>query len=43
MHVNDRIGSEFEAHLQEHAEIVDLPIEGLRQGGEADDVVLENG
>src|SRR4051794_10678027 len=43
MDVNDGIGSELDAHLHEHAEIVDLPFDGLRQGRNSDDVVLKMG
>ena len=41
MHLNDRIGSELEAHLQEHAVIVDALVDRLRQGRDADNVILE--
>src|SRR5215470_1235645 len=39
--VQQRIGAELEARLQEHAEILGLPIHRLGGCGEVDDVVLE--
>jgi hypothetical protein len=38
---NDRIRPECDAHLQEHAEIIDLPFDRLRQCRDTDNVVLE--
>lgn len=41
MNINDGIWSEFQAQLQEHAEIVDLPVDRLRNSSYSHNVILE--
>src|SRR4029077_10094574 len=41
LNINDGIWSEFQAQLQEHAEIVDLPVDRLRNSSYSHSVILE--
>src|ERR1700731_1136043 len=41
MNINDGIRSEFQAQLQEHAEIVDLPVDRLWDSSDSHDMILE--
>ena len=41
MNINDGIRSEFQAQLQEHTEIVDLPVDRLWDSSDSHDMILE--